>query len=327
MGQEQEVFFSFLHQSRNSIQGIVGLGCGGMVSEELQKTEKKKIPCHKHRHCQNEQKLFGPGEKVEPVPLVPKEMGARVLYMWAKHEWPQRALAMQGFPSQANRPWGWGGQVHFQVRQMRHVYAEWLFFCSFTTPLGPNFSWVYWSRPWLPRKPMKGLDTTTRAAGDWLFHALVVFRDLMAKSNLARKNPNKPLKATSTAERPCPGICRTRTHQKRSSKKRVDQPRGAAENLETWFFPSNRILNIQYYIRVGGMEVHVLEKRWNKVWWDEMWWHGRRWHERWDERRWHGLRWGGVRQGEISCQRVFRHALVLEIQKPCRTHSLRYGAS
>jgi hypothetical protein len=30
-----------------------------------------------------------------------------------------------------------------------------MFFCSFTTPLGPNFSWVYWSRPWLPRKPMK----------------------------------------------------------------------------------------------------------------------------------------------------------------------------
>ena len=40
-----------------------------------------------------------------------------------------------------------------------------------------------------------------------------------------------------------------------------------------------------------------------------------------------GLRWGGVRQGESSCQRVFRHALVLEIQEPCRTHSLRYGAS
>jgi hypothetical protein len=46
-----------------------------------------------------------------------------------------------------------------------------------------------------------------------------------------------------------------------------------------------------------------------------------------DERRWHGLRWGGVRQGESSCQRIFRHALVLEIQEPCRTHSLRYGAS
>jgi hypothetical protein len=24
-------------------------------------------------------------------------MAARALYMWAKHEWPQRALTMQGF--------------------------------------------------------------------------------------------------------------------------------------------------------------------------------------------------------------------------------------
>jgi hypothetical protein len=59
MGQQQEVFFSFLHQSRNSIQGIVGLDWGGMVSEELKKTEKKKIPFHKHRHCQNKQRQKG----------------------------------------------------------------------------------------------------------------------------------------------------------------------------------------------------------------------------------------------------------------------------
>jgi hypothetical protein len=90
---------------------------------------------------------------------------------------------------------------------------------------------------------------------------LVVFRDLMAKSNLARKKPNKPLKATSTAEidlvRGFAGPGPTRRGVVRSE----------LISQEGRLSPGNMILSYSFHqieytiLRVGSMEVHVLEKR------------------------------------------------------------------
>ena len=93
------------------MQGIVGFGCGGMVSEELKKTEKKKSPLPQAPPLPEQaeakghnlyKKLFGPGEKVEPVPLVPKQGDGSTgfIHVGQATKSPHHAR----FPSQANRP-------------------------------------------------------------------------------------------------------------------------------------------------------------------------------------------------------------------------------
>ena len=89
----------------------MGFGCGGMVSEELKKTEKKKAPLPQAPPLPEQaeakghnlyKKLFGPGEKVEPVPLVPKQGDGSTgfIHVGQATKSPHHAR----FPSQANRP-------------------------------------------------------------------------------------------------------------------------------------------------------------------------------------------------------------------------------
>jgi len=131
---------------------------------------------------------------------------------WGGGKVLQAVLAQQGLACEFMRLADFAGKgPGEEVLLLLHHNAHWV------PAWAPSFHGPYSSRPWLPKEAHEGssqaykdaankhgwhLDITTRAAGDCLFHGMVVFRDLMAKSHLERRKPTKPLRATtaSTAE-------------------------------------------------------------------------------------------------------------------------------